>query len=325
MNRILLFIFLLLSGLFSNAQFTGNATANQVADSLKTADSLSNKDSLAIPASDSISNFKRVLADSTRPIQQINPNQVLPLGWSPLSRHPQFVFKKQVNETFVSSLKQVYGKELMFYLIVFLLIIFAIIRNTFPKYFNDLFRLFFRRTLKQKQVREQLMQTPFPSLLMNGFFVITGGLYLSFMLQHFKIGEPGNFWLMFLYSCLGLSAAYFIKFAGLKICGWLFSMEEAANSYIFIVFVVNKMIGILLIPFLLIIAFSTGDFYLLGLTFSWFLIALIMIYRVIMTFSIIRNEIKVNPFHFIIYICAFEIAPLLLVYKALLIFFSQTT
>ena len=169
------------------------------------------------------------------------------------------------------------------------------------------------------------MQTAFPSLLMNGFFVIVAGLYLSFILQHFKIVAPENFWFTFLYSCLGLSAAYFIKFAGLKIFGWLFNMEEAADSYIFIVFVVNKMIGILLIPFLLIIAFSTGEFYSVGLTFSWILIALILIYRIIMTLSIVRNEVKINLFHFLIYVCAFEIAPLLLVYKALLIFFNQTT
>ncbi|MGB3004915.1 MAG: DUF4271 domain-containing protein [Chitinophagaceae bacterium] len=325
MNRIHILIFLLFAGFFSNAQVTGNATANQVVDSLKRIDSFPRNNSLAFTAADSISSLKRVLVDSTRPIQQIAPYQVLPLEWSPLSKHPQFNFKKQVTETFVSSLKQVNGKEILFYLIVFLLIIFAIVRSTFPKYFNDLFRLFFRRTLKQKQVREQLMQTAFPSLLMNGFFVIVAGLYLSFILQHFKMVAPSNFWFTFLYSCLGLSAAYFIKFAGLKIFGWLFNMEEVADSYIFIVFVVNKMIGILLIPFLLIIAFSTGEFYSVGLTFSWILIALILIYRIIMTLSIVRNEVKINLFHFLIYVCAFEIAPLLLVYKALLIFFNQTT
>ncbi len=179
--------------------------------------------------------------------------------------------------------------------------------------------------MKQRQIREQLMQTPLPSLLLNGFFVISAGLYITFLLQHFNINPVGNFWLLFLYCGMGLSAAYFIKFAGLKICGWLLNLDEAANSYIFIVFIVNKMIGILLLPFLVVLAFATETVYNAGLTLSWCLLGGLLIYRFILTYTAVRNQVKFNPFHFFLYVCAFEIAPLLLVYKALLIFFNQTT
>jgi hypothetical protein len=118
---------------------------------------------------------------------------------------------------------------------------------------------------------------------------------------------------------------YFIKFVGLKISGWLFNMEEAAHSYIFIVFVVNKMIGILLLPFIVIIAFTTGDIYSIAFTLSWCLIGALLIYRFILTYTAVRNQVKVNPFHFFLYLCAFEIAPLLLIYKGLLLFFSLST
>lgn len=221
--------------------------------------------------------------------------------------------------------RKINGKEYLFYLLTALFILFAVLRRAFPKYFSDLFRLFFKTTLKQKQLRDQLMQTPLPSLLFNAFFVISGGLYITFLLRHFSINPLGSFWLTFLYACTGLAACYFVKFAGLKICGWLFSMDEAADSYIFIVFIVNKMVGILLLPVLLVLAFSTGDFYQAGLAFSWCLVGGLLLYRFILTFGAIRNQVRLNLFHFFLYICAFEIAPLLLVYKALLIFFNQTT
>lgn len=48
-------------------------------------------------------------------------------------------------------------------------------------------------------------------------------------------------------------------------------MSDAADSYIFIVFVINKMIGILILPFLVIIAFGVGNLYSVGLTLSQFL------------------------------------------------------
>ena len=170
------------------------------------------------------------------------------LSWQMLQRHPYFGFSRSPIY-FRADLKKTNGKEFLFYLLVFLLIIFGLIKRAFPKYFNDLFRLFFRTTLKVRQISEQLMETPLPSLLLNGFFVVSGGLYITFLLQHFKLSPAENFWLMFLYCIVGLSCIYFTKFIGLKISGWLFNTNEAANSYIFIVFIINKMIGILLLPF----------------------------------------------------------------------------
>lgn len=223
-----------------------------------------------------------------------------------------------------STVRVIIGKDLLFYGIVFLLLLFAIFRRAFPKYFTDLFRLFFRTTLKQRQIKEQLVQTPLPSLLLNCFFVISGGLYITFLLGHYKVEPVHNFWLLFLYCMAGLSAAYLIKFIGLKVSGWLFNMAEAADSYIFIVFIINKMIGILLLPFLVLLAFALGDVYKVALTLSFCLVAGLLAYRVILTYGAIHNQVKVNPFHFFLYFLAFEIAPLLLVYKGLLLFFGLT-
>ena len=242
-----------------------------------------------------------------------------------LAHHPYFGFASAFDQRPQQKIKQFHGKELIFYLLILLLILYGLLRRLFPKYFSDLFRLFFRTTIKQRQIKEQLMQTPLPSLLLNGYFVISASLYLSFVLQHFELNRLNNFWLLVLYCCVGLSLVYFIKFIGLKISGWLFNMEEAAHSYIFIVFVVNKMIGILLLPFIVIIAFTTGDIYSVAFTLSWCLIGVLLIYRFILTYNAVRNQVKVNPFHFFLYLCAFEIAPLLLIYKGLLLFFSLST
>ena len=48
------------------------------------------------------------------------------------------------------------------------------------------------------------------------------------------------------YFCIvaRLAVIYLVKFVGLKIIGWLFNMRHAADSYIFIVFIINKVIGI---------------------------------------------------------------------------------
>ncbi len=213
------------------------------------------------------------------------------------------------------------GKDALFYTLIALLMVFAFLRRAFPKYFSDLFRLFFRTTLKQRQIREQLMQTPLPSLLLNGFFVICGGLYAAFLLIHFKLVQEQDFWLFFLYSGLGLSVIYLVKFIGLKIMGWIFGLEEASNSYIFIVFIINKVIAVFLLPFLFLLAFLNGGGYHIALLLSWIAVGGLFLYRFVLTYAAVHNQVRFNPFHFFLYLCAFEIAPLLLIYKLLLLTF----
>ncbi|MBL7746271.1 MAG: DUF4271 domain-containing protein [Chitinophagaceae bacterium] len=326
MKRYIYFLlgYLFIIGVVSGQTPADTISVQPVGDSIRQKDTTGTIDTL-VQQQNEVAMLRKIVYDSLL----MNSVQVFsfPSGnWEIIKQRFSYKGKTQLlQDAPPAQVRKVQGKELLFYLLVLLFIVFAILRRAFPKYFSDLFRLFFKTTIKQRQIREQLMQTPLPSLLLNGFFVVSGGLYIAFLLQHYSIDPLGNFWLMFMYCCAGMSVAYFIKFAGLKICGWLFGIEEAADSYIFIVFIVNKMIGILLLPFLLILAFSAGAAYAVGLTLSWFLLGGLILYRMVLTYAAVRNQVKVNPFHFFLYIFAFEIAPLLLVYKALMLFFNQTT
>jgi len=239
-----------------------------------------------------------------------------------LKRHPYFGFASSP-VTLTTFEKKFNGKEILFYLLVALLLSFALLKWLFPKYLADMFRLFFRTTLKQRQIREQLIQSPLPSLLFNVFFVLTSALYVDLLLLHFGLLVV-NFWEMFLLCGLALSFIYFVKFLGLKISGWIFNAKGVTDSYIFIVFIVNKMLGIFLLPFLIVLAFSQGDIYQVALMVTWCGIALLYLYRLVLSYGSVRNQIKINLFHFLLYIVTFEIAPLLVIYKVLLYFFSRT-
>jgi hypothetical protein len=98
-------------------------------------------------------------------------------------------------------------------------------------------------------------------------------------------------------------------------------MKEGGDTYIFVVFIINKVIGIFLLPFLVLLSFLQGNAYIVALVLSWCGISLLLIYRFLLTYTSVRNQVRFNPFHFFLYLCAFEIAPLLLIYKALLFFF----
>ncbi|HMH32336.1 MAG TPA: DUF4271 domain-containing protein, partial [Puia sp.] len=104
----------------------------------------------------------------------------------------------------------------------------------------------------------------------------------------------------------------------LKFSGWIFSIQRATDTYIFIVFLTNKILGIFLLPFLIMLSFSGRVASEVLITISLLMVLLFYAYRFIVSYGPIRKEIKVNGFHFFLYLCAFEIAPLLLIYKVLL-------
>jgi len=224
---------------------------------------------------------------------------------------------------FAFQLHRANSKDSLFYLIVGILFYFALTRVFFEKYFNNLLTLFFRVSLRQQQIREQVLQTPLPSLLLNILFIISGGLYACYLLHYSRLGADIRFWVLYLYCMLLLAAVYLVKFVVLKFIGWVFSVSRATDIYIFVVFLVNKMLGIFLLPFLIIITFSGPTVREIFITISLAMVFVLWAYRILAAYRPVRNEIKLTPFYFFLYLCAFEIAPLLLIYKVLLTYLEK--
>ena len=161
------------------------------------------------------------------------------------------------------------------------------------------------------------MQDNLASLLINLLFFISTGIYISLFIQY-KHWSDASFWVLAPISALILISVYLIKFLFLQFAGWVFNTREAAGSYTFIVFMVNKVIGVALIPFLLILAFSLPAVMEVSVTVSLFLLGGLFIYRYLISFSVLRTKLKVNAMHFFLYLCAVELLPLVLIYKLLI-------
>lgn len=260
-------------------------------------------------------------ADSSqRPVDTVrttNERDVITAFRAVLAQHPYFsFFARPVNLPAIK--RQEHDNDMFFYVLLGLFFYFAVVKTLFGKYLNNLISIFLRITLRQQQLREQVLQSPLPSLLMNIYFLLTGGLYASLLLKYYKYEAHPNFWIQTVY-CVGILALIYTgKFMILKFTGWVFNLSKAMDTYIFIVFLVNKMLGMLLLPLLVLIAFYTGQPQQVFVTLSLIMVVSLLVYRFIFSFGPIRAEIKVNPFHFFLYLCAFEIAPLLLIYKVLL-------
>jgi hypothetical protein len=236
------------------------------------------------------------------------------------TRHPYYSFTNPTRYTV--STRQWQGKEAIFYAIIGLLIFFAFIKNGFYRYIQDLLKIFFRTTVRQRQIKEQLVQSPLPSLLLNLFFLLSIGMFLALLAQQIGLGLEYNFWILFLYCVLALMAIYGGKFIVLKFVGWALQVSDATEAYIFIVFATNKIIGMALLPFLIVLAFTYGVVSQVAVTVGVSVILGLLAYRYFLSYVTIHRQIKISFFHFLLYLCAFEITPLLLINKLLFRFLS---
>ena len=283
-------------------------SAALLADSLALADSLRRRDSIII--------LTKIVRPGVSLFRYQGDSSLLLIN-------PFFQFTDPMRYSI--TIKKWHGKEAIFYSMIALLIFFALIKKGFSRYISDLFKTYFRTAVNQKQTKEQLLQSPLPSLLFNVFFVLSIGMFLALLLQYFKLGLDFNFWWLYLYCVLGLVAIYIVKFVSLKLFGWIFQVSDSTDAYIFVVFATNKMIGMILLPFLVLLVFTYGVVYQAAMSLSIMVVCALLIYRIFLSFVSIRGQVRIGFLHFILYLFAFEIIPLLLINKLLFSFLGETS
>lgn len=215
------------------------------------------------------------------------------------------------------------NENAIFYIIAGLLFFFGIVKSVYSRYFSTLFRVFFNSSLRQSQLTDQLMQAKLPSLFFNLLFLLSASLYVYFLLQKISFHDNELNWALLLVCLLAFAVVYGGKFIAVKFFGWITGFNNEADTYIFIVFLINKIIGICLLPVLIVLAFSDVGIVKVMITVSFILIGLMLLFRFIRSYGLLQHRLRINRFHFILYIFSFELLPLAIIYKAVELFIMK--
>ncbi len=214
-------------------------------------------------------------------------------------------------------------KDFLFYSIFGLLFLFAFVHNVYPQYFPKLFSQFNQSSLRMLQNREQLLQNNLASLLMNIGFILSFSLMATLLIFNRHL-LPLSFWEGYGYICLFFTSLYLGKYLFLLLAGYTFNTMELVQTYVFVIFMINKVLGILLIPFILILAFAKPYLHDFAMVGSAVLAVLLILYRYLFSLTTVRNKLHISSFHFFLYLCAFEIVPILILYKLVVQYFGGT-
>jgi multidrug transporter EmrE-like cation transporter len=209
------------------------------------------------------------------------------------------------------------GKEWTFYLFAGLLLFLCLVRLAFPKYVNDMFRVFLNTSMRQKQLRDQLIQEPLPSIFLNLIFMVSAATYLYFVLAPTALAAAYPTWTL-LGGCMALIASvYIVKFLVLRTLGWIFGKQEAAEGYLFVVFMVNKIGGMVMLPFSILLAYANDETRGTVLTASYVALSVLLLYRLVRGYGIVHKTLRIKQLYFLLFVVAFEVTPILLLYKGL--------
>lgn len=251
----------------------------------------------------------------------LNPATPLDLLFYPKygQKHPDPVIKVRSGQPFSPATADTY-----FYILCGLLLFVGISLRAFPKYYSDLYRVFIRSGFRQKSIRDQLVQNKLASLGLNMIFFITGGIFI-YLISKYEMVIPLKNWYFQVLVCIGfLFGVYLVKFLSLKAGGWVFSAGELVDNYAFLVFFVNKIAGLFLIPVVILLWLGSSIVHPVIMVISFIVITLLFLYRYFLILPMVRNKSGVSSFHFFLYLCTFEILPILLLVKFLVNFLNTS-
>jgi hypothetical protein len=211
----------------------------------------------------------------------------------------------------------------LFYFVFGLVLFFGIIKSAYAKYFGTLWRVFFNTSMRQSQLSEQLKQANQPSMFFNIFFMLAAAWYITVLLLHYdKTQNRGLvFWLGI--STLGIFILYGGKYLFLKFIGWVSGYKQEADNYIFIVFLINKVLAICLLPLIIVIGFASASLAYIAVISSLVVIGLMLLLRFVRSYGTFRMRFQLSSLHFLMYVAGFEIIPLLVLYKLALMYLSE--
>lgn len=207
------------------------------------------------------------------------------------------------------------GKEVFFYAMCVLLLILGIFKTFYSHYFSTLFSVYFNTSLRQTQLSEQLLQARLPSFILNIYFILMAGIFIWLLFLNAHTTAPASPFLLLQLCLIAVAAIYLIKFCFLKFIGWLSGIYDVTNHYIFIIFLVNKLLAIVLIPFVILIAFGNKEWMNIYITLALLCVGALIMSRYIKSYGLLRQRFPMTPFHFLLFFLGAELIPLLIMYK----------
>jgi hypothetical protein len=205
----------------------------------------------------------------------------------------------------------------LFLVLIIVLGVLTYLRVFYRKNFFQIIAACFNNNLTNQIVRDENLLMQRASVMLNVTFSIIAASYIYLVSIHYdwSLDGIGTGFIRFVFLALIVSAAFTLKFLLLRFCAYLFNLGREMSTYIFNIFIINNLLGIALVPFVALILFGNLIDSTVLIIVAVSVIAIAWFYRIGRGILIATRYPDFSPVYLFLYLCALEIAPLLVLVK----------
>ena len=200
--------------------------------------------------------------------------------------------------------------------IIFGLALMTVIKYNFGKNLLEALLSFFNYRQALRMFEEHHDSDRQAAFFSNVLFAWITGIFVSIALPFFGVNVLwGSYTLSILFLSAVTGLLYILKAMIWHVLGVIFMAQEFSKMYIYNMFLYNRNIGMIILPLVAIIP------YVAGAIAPYIVYTVVFVYLMSFFFKLWRkfqiiHDLNVSVLYFILYLCTFEILPLLLFIKA---------
>lgn len=209
------------------------------------------------------------------------------------------------------------GNDWFVGVILFSLFLLASVRFLFGKYLSKLVDSIFNFHTANYLFLEKNINIIKASILINILFVVNISLFIANVINSSSVSSSQVCGFReFVFLSIGIFFLYLGKIIVVRGLGYVFKGTNESKEYLFTTFMYNKNLGLFLFPVIIALPFVQSFAVEWLMYIGVFMIFFFYVLRISRGLKILFRK-HVSIFYMILYLCALEIFPLLMIYKLL--------
>ncbi len=196
-----------------------------------------------------------------------------------------------------------------------LLLLFASLLSLFRGYFRRAFQAFLSDNMLNQAQRDTESGRAAPFYLFYVFFLINAGILALLVVRHYGYTLTSRPLFDFLFCFAGIALLVVLKHLLLSFIGGVFPVEKETSTYSFMIVIFGILLGVALLPANLLIVYGPENTTAYALYGALGLMGLVLLFRTLRALFLAGQYLAFHTFHFLLYICTVEIAPVLILIK----------
>ena len=203
----------------------------------------------------------------------------------------------------------------LFGIILGLSLLLAFLFAGFRSSFNKAYQNITNSSILKQSYREMSTIGQLPLNIWYVFSWISIGTFIFLLMRYYGLGLSTSTLGNFAYSVGIISVLMLLKHAVLFFIGTIFPVQKEVQLYNFLVIIFGVALGVALVPANIFIAYLANDLVSYAIYIALAIVVILYLLRAFRGLMISNRLLTFHRFHFLLYICAVEIAPVIILLK----------